>query len=175
MKAKGMVTGGLLALVFAPFGLILIGLFGLLLFAPVLGGGGSNIASNLSMSLTGNDTQASGKGTVSLSQLVELAHEAGIPNDELATAVAIAEAESGGNPDAVDDDSNGSVDRGLWQINTVWDSVLPGNEFNEAYNAKSMAFISQGGTDWSPWVTYQTGAYQTYLPQAQQAVAAAGY
>jgi Lysozyme like domain len=175
MKAKGVVTGGLLALVFAPFGLILIGLFGLLLLAVLLAGGGSNIASSLSMSLTGNDTQASGKGTVSLAQLVQLAHQAGIPDDELAIAVAIAEAESGGNPDAVDDDSDGSVDRGLWQINTSWNSVLPGNEFNEAYNAKSMAFISQGGTYWSPWTTYRTGAYLTYLPQAQQAVAAAGY
>lgn len=168
---KGTITAAL-GLSLFPFGVILIGLFGMLLLVAILFPGTGSSINSMSSSLAANN-MPSGKGTVPLAELVQLAHAAGIPNDELAIAVAIAMAESSGNPNAVDKDSNGTVDEGLWQINSS--HGFTGNEFNPTTNAQSMAIVSNGGTNWTPWVTYNTGAYQQYLPEAEQAVAAAGY
>jgi Lysozyme like domain len=168
-----------LGLTLLPSGVLLIGLFGALLLVVLIGGAAStSITTNsLGMSLTANVTQESVNGPVSAVELAKLAHAAGIPNDQLVTAVAIALAESGGNPNAVDNDSNGTVDRGLWQINSSWASVLPGDEFNQDYNALSMAYISHEGTDWAPWTTYGNGSgpYLKHIAEAEQAVAQAGY
>jgi phage protein U len=75
-------------------------------------------------------------------------------------AAAIAMAESGGNSAAQDLDSNGTVDRGLWQINSVHGAQ---STFDVMGNARAAVAISNNGSDWSAWVTYQTGAYQRYL------------
>ncbi|MGI8680922.1 MAG: transglycosylase SLT domain-containing protein, partial [Mycobacteriales bacterium] len=49
---------------------------------------------------------------------------AGFPAAELVTAVAVAGAESGWNPSATHVNSNGSIDRGEWQINSVHADLL---------------------------------------------------
>lgn len=74
-------------------------------------------------------------------------------------AAAVAMAESGGNSTATGQDS-GSVDRGLWQINSVH-----GNQstYDVMGNARAAVAISNGGTNWSPWTTYTSGAYKQYL------------
>lgn len=77
-----------------------------------------------------------------------------------AMAAAIALAESGGDPHATDNDSNGTVDRGLWQINSVHGSQ---STYDVNENAKAAVAISDNGTDWSAWVTFLTGAYRKYL------------
>jgi len=92
--------------------------------------------------------------------------------DQIATATAIAWAESGLNPRAHNptppDDSYG-----LWQINMLG-SLGParrtkfGLQSNDelyapAVNARAMASISLGGTNWRPWTTYTSGAYRQYL------------
>jgi hypothetical protein len=72
-------------------------------------------------------------------------------------AEGVAMAESGGYKYATDHDSNGSVDRGLWQINSVnghWSS------YNVNTNARGARAISRNGHDWHPWVTYNSGAYK---------------
>ena len=71
-------------------------------------------------------------------------------------AAEIAMAESSGQQYATDYDKNGTVDRGYWQIN----SINAGSSFNAIVNAKAAVRISVDGTNWNPWVTYQTGAYQ---------------
>ena len=76
-------------------------------------------------------------------------------------AAAVAMAESGGRVRATDNDSNGSVDRGLWQINSVHGSQ---STYDIAANTRAAIAISQGGKNWTPWVTYNTGAYKKYLP-----------
>lgn len=76
------------------------------------------------------------------------------------TAAAIAMAESGGNSQATDNDSNGSVDRGLWQINSVHGAQ---STYDVMGNARAAVAISNNGSNWSPWVTYSTGAYRRYL------------
>lgn len=74
-------------------------------------------------------------------------------------AAAIAMAESGGNSDAVGSNSNGSVDRGLWQINSS-NGALSTTDING--NAKAAVQMSNNGTNWKPWCTaYSDGACGT--------------
>lgn len=99
-------------------------------------------------------------GNYSVSQLEQLWTASGGASGEAAMAAAIAMAESGGNPNATDYDSNGSVDRGLWQINSIHGAQ---STFDPTGNAQAAIMISANGSDWSPWVTFQTGAYKKYL------------
>lgn len=74
-------------------------------------------------------------------------------------AAAISMAESGGNSDAVGTNSNGSVDRGLWQINSS-NGSLSTTDING--NARAAVQMSNNGTNWRPWCTaYSDGACGT--------------
>lgn len=89
----------------------------------------------------------------------------------VATAVALAE--SSGNENAVNTNSNGTIDVGLWQINSVHKRTHP--TWTEAWlkvpknNAQAMGIVSAGGTNWQPWTKYRNGAYKAFLPDAQAA------
>ena len=72
-------------------------------------------------------------------------------------AAEIARAESGGRQYATDNDGNGTVDRGYWQVNSIHGAL---STYDPAGNARAAVELSGDGTNWSPWVTYQTGAYQ---------------
>jgi hypothetical protein len=58
---------------------------------------------------------------------------------------------------ATDDDGNGTVDRGYWQINSIHGAL---STYDPDGNARAAVQLSDDGTDWGPWVTYNTGAYQ---------------
>jgi len=90
---------------------------------------------------------------------------AGGNNQVAAIAAAIAMAESGGNSGATDCDSNGTVDRGLWQINSVHGSL---STYDVMGNARAAISISNGGTNWQPWTTYTSGAYRQYINATAQ-------
>lgn len=76
-------------------------------------------------------------------------------------AVAVALAESGGRPGATNtSNSNGSVDRGLFQVNSVHGHH---STFDLSANVAYAVQLSHAGHDWSPWVAYTTGAYRRYL------------
>lgn len=75
-------------------------------------------------------------------------------------AAAIAMAESGGDSQASNSNTNGSIDRGLWQINSVHGAQ---STFDVAGNVKAAISISNNGTNWQPWVTFMTGAYKKFL------------
>lgn len=94
-------------------------------------------------------------------QLAQLAVDVGIPTGQpLYEAVSIGKAESGGDTRAV----SPAGDLGVWQINPIHDDKLPGSDrFDPVVNAQLMAMISNRGTNWSPWVAYNTGAYMTYM------------
>ncbi len=124
---------------------------------------------------------ASGGGILSYSDVIYYARGAGIPENQLATCAAIAMAESSLNPLAVNTkNSDGSTDRGLWQINSVHcQPTGPYNAqalFDPAYNAAAMAAIYRARGNWSDWSTYTTTnpklSYRQYLSDAQAAVAA---
>lgn len=75
-------------------------------------------------------------------------------------AAAVAMAESGGNPDAVNKNTNGSIDRGLWQINSIHGSL---SKMDPLANARAAVKISKGGSNWQPWVAFTTGKYRAFL------------
>jgi hypothetical protein len=115
-------------------------------------------------------------------QIANVALSAGVPRDQVATAVAIALAESGGNTHAHNklppDNSYG-----LWQINMLGELGsarrkkfgLANNEelFTPSVNARAMMAISGGGKNWTPWTTYTRGLYLTRMAEANRAASKA--
>jgi LysM repeat protein len=94
-------------------------------------------------------------GTLSCSGLEALWEAAGGSSGEAFMAAEIAMAESSGQQYAV----SPSDDYGYWQINMPsWGPGLA--TFDPIGNAKAAIQISQDGTNWSPWTTYVTGAYE---------------
>lgn len=104
-------------------------------------------------------------GNYSYSQLRKLWLNAGGNKGWSWVMAAIAMAESGGNPQAHNVDSNGSVDYGLWQINTVHRYAVS-DMLNPQQNAKEAVsiFNSAGPHAWS---TYNNGAYKKYMPSGK--------
>lgn len=109
---------------------------------------------------------------------------AGLPPDKAVTLTAIAGAESGDNDTALGDvrleDSTWGPSYGLFQVRTLKGQTGSGSDrdinwlaASDADQAKAAYDISAGGQDFSPWTTFRTGAYQTYLPQAQAAAGTA--
>ena len=81
-------------------------------------------------------------------------------------AAAIGEAESGGNSDALNpNDNNGTQSSfGIWQISTGTHTPPAPNWANPAVNAQLAVdkFVGAGHS-WSPWGTYDSGAYRAFL------------
>jgi hypothetical protein len=107
-----------------------------------------------------------------------VASRAGFSGDRLVTAVAVGMGESSCRPGAYLTNGptkgcpNGSVDRGLWQINSCWHpSVSKGCAYDAQCNANAAHRISSGGANWKPWVAYTNGRYKSYLDEARAAVA----
>ena len=100
---------------------------------------------------------AAGGGSLSCSGLEALWESAGGSSGTAFTAAEIARAESSGRQYASDANSNGTVDRGYWQVNSIHGAL---STYDPAGNARAAVELSGDGTNWSPWVTYQTGAYQ---------------
>ena len=94
-----------------------------------------------------------------------VASNAGFSGTDLAIAVAVAYAESSGNPDAVGDNGD-SI--GLWQINLPNHPEYQGVNLNDPQTNANAAFdiYSAAGNSFSPWTTFKTGAYTQYLPES---------
>jgi hypothetical protein len=123
--------------------------------------------------------------TLSPAQIAGYAQAAGFSGANLITAIAIALAESSGNTWAIDNDSNGSQDQGLWQINTIHAGSYPGMTtdpgsghmatagtsvmFNPATNATAAFQISSSGSSFTPWSTFNNGAYSAFVGAATTA------
>lgn len=110
-----------------------------------------------------------------MEEVAQVAVNNGFPSTDqnnLITCVSICWGESGGNSEAVNHNGDGTTDKGFWQINSVHDGKLPGQDrFDPNVNAKLMLDISANGANWSPWVAYTSGAYQKHIPGATQAIA----
>ena len=92
-----------------------------------------------------------------------IAANAGFSGDDLVTAVAVAMAESSGNPNAWGDAGIGAGSFGLWQISSKYHPEY-GPDFTELYDPQTnanaaFAVYSQAGRSFSPWSTFKTGAY----------------
>jgi hypothetical protein len=92
---------------------------------------------------------------------------------DIAIAVAIALAESGGRTDAVNDrNTNGSTDYGLWQINSVH-GYDPKTLLTATGNA-SAAFAVYKKQGWQAWSVYNHRTYLVYMPRGNAAVDGTG-
>jgi|SRR5271154_468376 len=106
---------------------------------------------------------------LSQDSLQQLASQAGFQGSDIATAAAIAQAESSGNPGAVGDlniTPGGSV--GLWQVNLAAHPNYNASQLTDPLtNAQAAyAIYVAAGYSFKPWTTYKTGAYAKYLPGA---------
>lgn len=116
---------------------------------------------------------------LSPAQIAGYAHEAGFRGQDLTVAVAVAMAESSGDPKAhnpVPPDNS----YGLWQINMIG-SLGPARRdefdlennrelFDPEENAKAAWAISGHGDSFQPWTTYTSGAYKKYLDDARRGI-----
>lgn len=104
--------------------------------------------------------------------IAAVAASAGFGRDRatLERAVAVALAESSGKTAEVHANANGSRDVGLMQINSVHgysdaEMKVPSRNMAAAWK------ISNGATNWKPWVTFNSKAYLLYMPTAAAGVA----
>ena len=114
--------------------------------------------------------------TLTPAQIAGYAKAAGFPADQIATATAVALAESAGRTDARNKNTNGTTDYGLWQINSVHSSVLAsGSADDPAANAKMAFQVWQAaGGKWQPWSTYNSQRFRQFMPAATLAAASPG-
>jgi len=118
--------------------------------------------------------------------LVSTLKKAGFTGSALATAYAIARAESGGRSNAYNgNEKTGDNSYGLFQINMLgglrqerlskaWktaggDTFKLGSEqdlFDPLKNAQVAYHMSNGGQNWGAWTTYTSGKYKQFLDQA---------
>lgn len=118
-------------------------------------------------------------GNLSILQLWQLARNAGFAGVDLITAVAVALAESGGNPSAIGDRDipvSGAASIGLWQINTYYHPEF-GPDFNVLMDparnaAAAFSVYRAAGNSFSPWTTFKNGAYASFVSQIQTTVGA---
>lgn len=121
-----------------------------------------------------------GAGTLTPAGIATLALEHGCAPEAAVVATAIAMAESGGSPSAQGDiglmTATWDWSAGLWQIrglraerNTggLRDSVA---NHGVQKNAAAMYAISNGCSDWTPWSTFNNGAYLQFTDLARAAV-----
>ncbi len=122
-------------------------------------------------------------------QLVALAAGAGFTGPDLATAVSIALAESGGDPQAYNPERAANTPQGygsfgLWQIYLKAHPEYKGmNLFDPPANASAaFSIYTSAGNSFRPWSTFKNNAYVAYLdsvnaainPPAQDVVASDG-
>lgn len=108
--------------------------------------------------------------TLSDNEIAGAVRDAGFPKHSWTVAVAIALAESSGNPTATNHNTNGSTDYGLFQINSVHSDLLSKHNWQDPTdNARMALAISSHGNNWLPWTTFSNGRYRMYLPRAKSA------
>lgn len=110
---------------------------------------------------------------LSAADIAGYAGNAGFSGPDLQVAVAVALAESGGDPGITGDlaiTPGGSV--GLWQINlkahpqyTAVQLADPQANANAAY-----AVYAAAGNSFQPWSTYKSGVYSDFIVAAQEGV-----
>jgi len=113
-----------------------------------------------------NCTGQGGTGTLyTYAELEGLWINAGGPKAVAPIAAAIAEAESGGCTAAVNPvDNNGTqTSWGLWQISNGTHAMPVPNILNAAVNAQQAVAKYNAAGGFSPWGTYDSGAYKAFV------------
>jgi hypothetical protein len=112
---------------------------------------------------------------LSMKQVADKWKGVGGSKSKCSVAVAVAWAESKGNPKARGQNSD-SYDRGLWQINSKWHrDVSDSCAYDAKCNAQQAKRISSNGNNWRPWATYKNGLHKRYLNDAKKACGGGGW
>lgn len=119
-------------------------------------------------SFQGGVTTVTGIGKLSAAQIWQYAENAGFEGEDLQTAVAIALAESSGNPNTLGDlniTPGGSV--GLWQVNLKYHPEYTTDQLRDPQENANAAFAiyQAAGDSFTPWSTFKSGAYLAYVNQ----------
>lgn len=112
---------------------------------------------------------------MSVDDIITVATNAGFTGQDLVTAVAVAMAESSGNPNALGDIGIGQGSFGLWQINSYWHPEY-GPDFSKLYDPQTnanaaYAIYVAAGNSFTPWSTFKTGSYQQFVNSVTAAIA----
>lgn len=109
-------------------------------------------------------------------EMVWIVKNAGWTGEDVPIGASIMKAESSGRPNAENLNSNGTYDRGLWQINDVHNSKLPGaNRYDPAVSTQLARMIYQESGSWQPWSTYSYhGTYTQHMDSMRAAAARGG-
>lgn len=112
--------------------------------------------------------------TLSITQMYALARKAGLSTANAVVAAAIGMAESSGRTAVTSPNPDGGTNVGIWQLDTKGKGAgyTVAQLQDPATNAKAMAKGSANGTNWSAWATYGSGAYRSFISQAQSAAKA---
>lgn len=119
--------------------------------------------------------------TLSIAQVYALARGAGLDHEKAITATAVSRAENDTSDPARLGDLKLTTAKwgpsvGLWQIRSLNAEKGTGGTrdasrlTDASFNARSMYAESKGGRDWSPWTTYNDGAYRDHLGEVRKAV-----
>lgn len=114
---------------------------------------------------------------LSTDQIVTLAQNVGFQGSDLATAVAIALAESNppGNTQSINTGEPHGSSYGLWQIYLFAHPTFDPNRLlsDPEYNAQAayQVFL-EAGSSFRPWTTYNNGKYLGFLPGVEATIAA---
>lgn len=97
----------------------------------------------------------------------------GFTGNDLLVAVAVAGAESGYQPSATNLNTNGTIDYGEWQINSIHPEILAGGNWRDINDNAGMAFkIERARGSWADWSSFNSGRYRAWLATARQAIQA---
>lgn len=114
---------------------------------------------------------------MTIEEIGTVAQNAGFAGNDLVTAVAVALAESGGNPNALGDTNigSGTGSFGLWQINADAHPEY-GPDFTQLYDPQTnanaaYAVYSAAGDSFTPWTTFKTGSYSGYVASVEAGIA----
>lgn len=149
-----------------------------LVFVAVASGSAlTNSGSDLGGASAAPPTDLGGMMFLSTTDIASLALNAGFQGFDAATAVAIAMAESSGDPNAYNPETQAGTPQGmgsygLWQIYlkmhpeyTAEQLLDPQTNANAAYS-----IYTRAGYQFTPWSTFKGGQYLAHIDEASQAV-----
>lgn len=123
----------------------------------------------------GGQLSPESKSQYSFAELYDLLGSNGFSGDGIDIGAAVVMAESHGNAKAKNVNTDGTVDRGLWQINKFWHpEVSDACAYNAGCATRAAYKISHNGTDFSAWSTYKNGTWKQYYKGKGGAAAASG-
>jgi hypothetical protein len=105
--------------------------------------------------------------------VAQLVKNAGVPctGERIATAVAVAKAESGFRPQITNTVGNAhGIDRGLFQINSYWHPEVSATcALSASCNTRQAVRISRVATRWTEWWTWKNGKHIPFMTSARAA------